>query len=138
MVTKDKHVKTWVVMAVSYLKGSGGQLPKTDLFVSSLTTPFELHNLQAHVEPNCSMSASKALEMTRRNAPGVHPPRRRTTRNKLLIFRMRDPVERTGGQKNRSSITAIFGQYLILLCNMCYVFRLFHKSHHRTQVSNVQ
>jgi hypothetical protein len=80
-------------MVVTYLKESGGQLPKTDLFVSSLTKPFQMRNLQAHVEPNCSMSANKALEMTRRNVPGVHPQRRRTTRNKLLIFGMRDPVK---------------------------------------------
>jgi hypothetical protein len=49
MVTNDKHVKTWMAMVVTYLKESGGQLPKTDLFVSSLKKPFQLHNLQAHV-----------------------------------------------------------------------------------------
>jgi hypothetical protein len=137
MVTNDKHVKTWMVKVVTYLKESGGQLPKIDLFVSSLTKLFQLHNLHTQVQPNCSMSANKTLGMTRRYVPGVHPQRLRTTRNKLLIFRMRDPVERTGGQNNRPSIIAIFGQYLILLCNICYVFRLLHKSHHRTQISNV-
>jgi len=57
-----------------------------------LTKPFELHNLQAYVEPNCSMSANKALGMTRRNAPGVHPQRGRTTRNKWLTVGWEIPL----------------------------------------------
>jgi hypothetical protein len=72
-------------MVVTHLKESGGTLPKAVLFASFLTTPFQLHNLQVHVDPNCGMSVNKALEMTRRNTSGVHTQRRRTTRNKLLV-----------------------------------------------------
>jgi hypothetical protein len=60
---------TWKVMVVTYLKVSGGQLLKIDLFVSSLPTPFQLLNLQAHVEPNSRMCANDALDRMRNELP---------------------------------------------------------------------
>lgn len=125
-------------MVVTYLKESGRQLSKTDLFVSSLITPFQLRNLQAHVEPNCSMSANKVLGVTRRNASGVHRRGAGQPEINYLALGIETPLSENA-DKTTDRQPQLFLDSILFYCvtrATCFDFFINHIIGHKYQTCN--